>query len=53
MSNNKIIVMGTIIGSMIGGYIPYVWESNGFSMASVITTAVGGIIGTWIGLKLR
>ncbi len=44
---------GMIIGSGIGGFLPYLWGNyNIFSFSSVLLTAAGGLIGIWIGWKL-
>jgi len=40
------------IGSSLGGMVPYLWGSGMSSMGSVVFTAVGGVLGIWIGLKL-
>ncbi len=40
------------IGSAIGGAIPTLWGAGYFSFSSVILTAVGGILGVWVGFKL-
>lgn len=41
-----------IIGSSIGSFIPTLWGDDFISFTSVILTAVGGIIGIYIGFKL-
>ncbi len=40
------------IGSAIGSYIPALWGDSLFSFSSVLLTAVGGILGIWLGYKL-
>lgn len=40
------------IGSAIGGYIPVLWGDSFLSISSVLLTAVGGIIGIYIGYRL-
>jgi len=52
MNSRFLIWLGLFVGSAIGGYIPYLWGDNFLSMWSVILTAVGGIIGIWVGFKL-
>lgn len=53
MSRKGLIWGGMIIGSSIGGFLPYVWgDYSLFSFSSVILTAVGGLIGIWAGLTL-
>ncbi len=41
-----------VIGSTIGGYIPNLWGDSFLSFSSVILTAVGGLLGIWIGYKM-
>lgn len=46
------IWIGMIVGSSIGGFIPTLWGDNFISFTSVILTAVGGLIGIYLGFKL-
>jgi uncharacterized membrane protein YeaQ/YmgE (transglycosylase-associated protein family) len=41
-----------IIGSIIGGYLPSLWGENFLSYWGIITSALGGIVGIYIGFKL-
>jgi hypothetical protein len=52
MSRKNIIVAFTLIGGTIGGYVPLLWGANFMSMAGVLWSALGGIAGIWLGLKL-
>ena len=52
MSSKKLVYLGVIIGSFVGGYVPSLWGADFFSMSGVFTTAIGGIIGIWLGFKL-
>jgi hypothetical protein len=52
MSSKSLVWIGMFVGSAIGGYIPALWGDNFLTFSSVISTAVGGIIGIWIGFKL-
>ncbi len=40
------------VGSTAGGFVPMLWNSSAFSMSSIILSAVGGILGIYLGLKL-
>ncbi len=40
------------IGSTIGGYIPTLWGAGFLSFSSVILTAIGGILGIYLGYKI-
>jgi hypothetical protein len=52
MKSKPFIWIGLFIGATIGGFLPSLWGADIFSFSSVILTAVGGIIGIWLGLKL-
>lgn len=40
------------IGSTIGAYLPYLWDSSIFSFSSIILSAVGGMVGILVGYKM-
>ena len=48
----QVIWLFMFIGSFIGSILPELWSSNIFSMSSIILTAVGGLLGIWIGYKI-
>lgn len=53
MSRKTLIWGGMIIGSSIGGFLPYLWGNfNMFSFSSVFLTGAGGLAGIWVGLQL-
>jgi hypothetical protein len=35
-----------------GGYLPAVWGGDLFSISSVMLSAVGGLVGIWLGYRL-
>ncbi|MFL5927875.1 MAG: hypothetical protein ACJ77E_13190 [Gaiellaceae bacterium] len=39
-------------GTLLGGYAPALWGGSGFSLASVVCAALGGIAGIWLGVRL-
>lgn len=45
-------MIGVIVGSTIGGYIPALFGASIFSLASVLGSTVGGIIGIYVGYQL-
>jgi hypothetical protein len=49
---SKLIWLGLFVGSTIGGFLPSLWGDSLFSLSSVILTAVGGLVGIWLGFKL-
>jgi len=52
MSQNTMIWIGVFVGSTIGGLIPTLWGDSYLSISSVFFTAVGGILGIWLGFKI-
>ncbi len=52
MGAKTLIFIFMFIGSIIGGYIPVLFGDDYFSFISIITSAVGSLIGIYIGFKL-
>ena len=52
MNSKSLIWIFMAIGSAVGGFLPTLWGAGFLSISSVLLTAVGGIAGIWIGLKL-
>ena len=52
MSRKTMIMIGMIIGSVAGGYLPGLFGADGFSLASLLGSGVGGILGIWIAFQL-
>ncbi len=52
MSRKTFIWGGLFIGSSLGGFAPNFFGAGVFSMSSVIMSAVGGVLGVFIGFKL-
>lgn len=50
--NRKMIWIGMIVGSTVGGAIPGLWHASMFSFASMILSAIGGLAGIWLGYRL-
>ena len=46
------IMLGMIIGSTVGGYVPTLLGVDAFSLTSVFGSVVGGILGIWLAYKL-
>ena len=52
MEQKKLITIGMIIGGILGGYLPTLWDASMLSLSGVIFSALGGFLGIWIGYKL-
>jgi len=50
--NKKVVMLGMIFGSVIGGYLPTIFGADIFSFYSIICTALGAFIGIWLSAKL-
>ncbi|MBI3486154.1 hypothetical protein HY025_04415 [Candidatus Daviesbacteria bacterium] len=52
MSTKALVMIGMTVGSLIGSYVPVIFGVSAFSFTSIVTGAIGGFIGIWIGFKL-
>jgi hypothetical protein len=52
MKAKTLIMIGMVVGSTIGGYLPTLWGDGGLSLASVFLGGVGGLAGIWAGYKI-
>lgn len=43
---------GILVGSTIGSYIPTLWGDDFFSIASILFSGAGAILGIWAGYQL-
>jgi hypothetical protein len=51
MSRKKLIMLGMVAGSLIGGYLPALFGFDGL-LVSLWGSVIGGIVGIWIGYKV-
>jgi len=51
MESNKLIWLGLFVGSSIGSFLPELWGADLFSLSSIFLSALGGILGIWLGYK--
>lgn len=52
MSRKTLIYLGAFIGSILGGYLPSLWGSGEFSVASLLLGTIGGIAGVLLAARL-
>jgi hypothetical protein len=50
--NKQIIMIGMVIGSVVGGYLPTIFGVGAFSITSVLCGGLGGIIGIYLAYKI-
>jgi hypothetical protein len=52
MDSKKLLWLGVAVGGMVGAYMPGIWgDADVFGMASIILSALGSLIGLWLGFK--
>ena len=49
--DRKLIWLGAVIGSTLGGCAPALWHASVFSISSMVLSIVGGIVGIWLGYR--
>ena len=47
----KFIWIGFFVGSTIGNMLPLLWGGDAISIAVVLFSLIGGIIGIWLGYR--
>jgi len=52
MSTKRLIWIGSIVGSFVGGLIPGLWHASMFSMWGLVLSTIGGIVGIWAGWRI-
>lgn len=52
MDTKKVIWVGMIVGSFLGGFIPTLFGVSSVGITTVITTAIGGFLGIWAGFTM-
>jgi hypothetical protein len=52
MKSKSLIMIGLVVGSTIGSYLPMLWGADWLSIASVLFGGIGGLLGIWAGYKV-
>jgi uncharacterized membrane protein YeaQ/YmgE (transglycosylase-associated protein family) len=52
MSRKSVIMLGMVVGSIGGGYCAGLFGASGFSMAYLLGSFIGAIVGIWVGYKI-
>jgi hypothetical protein len=52
MPQKKVIMVGMVVGSLIGGYIPVLFGAGSFSFTSLFASGAGAILGIWLVYRL-
>jgi hypothetical protein len=48
----RFVMLGMVVGSVAGSYIPLIWGDSVLSLSSLFFGALGGFIGIWAGYKI-
>ena len=51
MSTKRLIWIGAIVGSTLGGLIPGLWHESMWSLSGLVLSTVGGLVGIWLAWK--
>ncbi len=46
------IMLGMTVGSVAGGYLPVLFGASLFSITSLVTSTIGGLLGIYAGYRL-
>jgi len=52
MTTKKLIWIGIVVGSTLGGMVPNLWHASMFSMWGLLFSTIGGLVGIWAGWKI-
>ncbi len=52
MSDKKLIWIGAVVGSTLGGFVPGLWHASMFSMWGLLFSTIGGLVGIWAGWRI-
>jgi hypothetical protein len=52
MSLKSIVLLGMLLGSTIGGFVPTLWGAEILSFSSILGNLIGGFLGIWIAYKI-
>ena len=47
----KFIWIGFFVGSTVGNMVPLLWGGDAISIAGVVLSFVGGVLGIWFGYR--
>lgn len=51
MSRKTMIMIGMVIGSLAGGYVPTLFGAHGFSFSALLGSTVGGLVGIFLAFR--
>ena len=52
MTSKPLLMIGMVVGSTVGSFLPALWGAGWLSFASVICSGIGGLAGIWLAFQL-
>ena len=52
MSSKRVIKLGAMVGSTLGGCVPNLWHASFLSFSGLIFSTIGGLVGIWIAWRM-
>lgn len=52
METKRVIWIGAVVGSLLGGCVPGLWHAPAWSMSGLLFSTIGGLAGIWLGYRL-
>jgi uncharacterized membrane protein YeaQ/YmgE (transglycosylase-associated protein family) len=49
MTTKSMVMLGLVVGSTLGGFVPNLWGADTFSYWSLVFSTLGGALGIWLG----
>ena len=50
--DKRVVMLGMVFGSTLGGYIPTWFGADAFSFTSLFCGGIGGILGIWLAYRM-
>jgi hypothetical protein len=51
--SKKLVWMGAMVGSTLGGLLPMLWHASLFSFSSILLSMIGGVAGIWLAWRIE
>ena len=52
MIDKRVIWIGVVVGSTLGGLLPSLWHASMFSLSGLVCSTIGGLVGIWVGWRI-
>lgn len=51
--SKKLVWIGVMVGSTLGGLLPMLWHASLFSMSGMVLSMIGGLAGIWVAWRIE